>query len=91
MKRTDLLIKRSLRSVYQQRDVNPKEIFIIDDNIKKEKSDEYSPEYHNIKWRVKNFRKEFLKKNFSDGVVPEWYFHTKVLPNKRTPGNSGTG
>lgn len=91
MKRTDLLIERSLRSVYQQKDVNPKEIFIIDDNIKKESSDEYSTEYHNIKWRVLNFRKEFLKKKFNDGVVPEWYFHTTVLPNKRTQGNSGTG
>jgi len=91
MKRTDLLIERSLRSVYQQKDVNPKEIFIIDDNIKKESSDYYSTEYHNIKWRVLNFRKEFLKKRFNDGVVPEWYFHTTVLPNKRTQGNSGTG
>lgn len=91
MKRTDLLIERSLHSVYKQKDVNPKEIFIIDDNIKKESSDKYSTEYHNIKWRVLNFRKEFLKKNFNDGVVPEWYFHTTVLPNKRTQGNSGTG
>ncbi len=91
MKRTDLLIERSLRSVYQQKDVSPKEIFIIDDNIKKESSDEYSTEYQNIKWRVLNFRKELLKKIFNDGVVPEGYFHTKVLPNKRTQGNSGTG
>jgi len=91
MKRTDLLIERSLLSVYQQKNVNPKEIFIIDDNIKKESSDYYSIEYHNIKWRVKDFRKEFLKKKFNDGVVPEWYFHTTVLPNKRTQGNSGTG
>jgi hypothetical protein len=91
MKRTDLLIERSLLSVYQQKKVNPKEIFIIDDNIKKESSDYYSTEYHNIKWRVLNFRKEFLKKRFNDGVVPEWYFHTTVLPNKRTQGNSGTG
>ena len=91
MKRTDLLIERSLRSVYQQKKVNPKEIFIIDDNIKNESSDYYSTEYHNIKWRVHNFRKEFLKKKFNDGVVPEWYFHTTVLPNKRTQGNSGTG
>ncbi len=91
MKRTDLLIGRSLHSVYQQKDVNPKEIFIIDDNIKKESSDYCSTEYHNIKWRVLNFRKEFLKKIFNDGVIPEWYFHTTVLPNKRTQGNSGTG
>ena len=91
MKRTDLLIERSLLSIYQQKDVNPKEIFIIDDNIKKESSDEYSTEYHNIRWRVLNFRKEFLKKKLNDGVVPEWYFHTTVLPNKRTQGNSGTG
>ena len=91
MKRTDLLIERSLRSVYRQKNVNPKEIFIIDDNVKKKSSDKYSTEYYNIKCRVLSFRKEFLKKEFSDGVVPEWYFHTKILPNKRTSGNSGTG
>ena len=91
MNRTDLLIERSLKSVYQQKNVNPKEIFIIDDNLKKDKNDKYSTEYHNIKWRVNSFRKEFFKIKFSDGKIPEGHFHTNILPNKRTHGNSGTG
>lgn len=90
-KRTDLLFERSLRSVYEQKDVNPMVIYIVDDNEKQNPNDEYSTEYYNIKFRVKKFRKEFFKDRFPDGEVPIWYFHTVVLPNKRTHGNSGTG
>ena len=37
-KRTDLLLERSLRSVYEQKDVNPIDIYIIDDNDKQKDS-----------------------------------------------------
>ncbi len=66
-------------------------IYIVDDNEKQNSNDEYSTEYYNIKLRVKKFRKEFFKDRFPDREVPIWYFHTVVLPNKRTHGISGTG
>jgi len=91
MKRTDLLIERSLKSVYEQKDMNPYAIYIVDDNEKQNTEDEYSTEYHNIKFRVKQFRKEFFSEKFEDGKVPPYHFHTTVLPNRRTHGNSGTG
>lgn len=91
MKRTDLLLERSLKSVYQQKNVNPSQIFIIDDNSKDDPEDQYSTEYLNIKFRIKQFRENFFSSRFEDGNVPENYFHTTVYPNKRTHGHSGTG
>ena len=93
MSRTDILIERSLRSVYEQTNVNPKCIFIVDDNKKSSQDDKYSTEYWTIKDRVKSFRKEFFSKKL--GIIPDEildsHFHTTVIPNKRTHGKSGTG
>lgn len=91
MKRTDLLIERSLKSVYEQKDVKPYAIYIVDDNQKENPEDVYSTEYHNIKFRVKQFRKRFFSEKFENGNVPDYHFHTTVLPNRRSHGNSGTG
>lgn len=92
-KRTDLLIERSLRSVYYQEEVNPKDILIVDDNEKDNPKDKYSSEYHMIKKKVKEYRRAILSERFnlSEDEVPEGLFHTSVIPNKRTHGNSGTG
>ena len=90
-KRTDLLLNRSLRSVFSQKNVNPYSIFIVDDNDKLQETDQYSTEYKNIKMRVKQFRDDFFKDIFKDGKIPENHFHTTVIPNTRTHGNSGTG
>lgn len=93
MNRTDMLIQRSLRSVYEQEDVNPKAIFIVDDNEKQSQDDRHSMEFHEIRKKVKLFRKEFLseKLNLLADSIPQNYFHTTVIPNTRTHGNSGTG
>ncbi|MCK4613821.1 MAG: hypothetical protein KAU14_03375 [Thermoplasmata archaeon] len=93
MNRTEMFIQQSLRSVYEQEDVNPKAIFVVDDNKKQSPDDRYSTEYHNIKKKVKEFRKEFLSKklNIPEDSIPQNYFHTTVIPNTRTHGNSGTG
>lgn len=93
MKRTDLLIDRSLRSVYQQSNINPRCIFVVDDNEKLTKNDTHSPEYWDIKKRVKEFRRNFLSERlgFPLNQIPDDYFHTTVIPNNRTHGNSGTG
>ena len=76
--RTDLLINRSLTSVYKQLGIDKSEwcVFVIDDN-------ENKSEFSEIKKRIELLRKE-LQLNDSD-------FPTTVLKNTRTRFMSGTG
>lgn len=93
MERTDMLLERSLRSVYEQENVNPRAIYVVDDNKKINSNDRNSGQYYIIKRKIKNFRRDFfgrkLKCNFQD--VPDSLFHTSIVSNTRTHGNSGTG
>lgn len=77
-KRTDLLINRSLLSVYKQFGINKTEwsVFVVDDNEK-------DSEYFEIKKQINNLRND-LKLKSTD-------FPTKVIKNKRTRFMSGTG
>ncbi len=83
-KRTDLLINRSLKSVYSQKNINFEniEIVIVDDNIKIS-GNEFSTEYEKIINSIKKLRNKFgLKEN---------QFKTHLLKNKKTQFKSGTG
>ncbi len=95
--RTELLYKRSLRSVYLQKNVNPREIVIVDDNPVKE-DEEYSYEFERIKAIICKLRKEILELSYQNYVrnkttPPSFdnYFRTTLLKNTRTKGHSGTG
>lgn len=92
--RTNLLLERSLKSVYEQTNVNPHQIYIVDDNPIKD-GEQYSDEYPKIKKAIKDLRKNILKPKFDDLKRPEFkfnnYFHTTLIKNTRTKGFSGTG
>lgn len=83
-KRTDLLINRSLKSVYSQKNINFEkfEIIIVDDNIKISKN-EFSTEYEEIKKSIKKLRDKLGLKNTQ--------FITHLLKNTKTQFKSGTG
>jgi hypothetical protein len=83
-KRTNLLINRSLKSVYSQTKINPKniEVVIVDDNIRTFEN-KTSIEYDKIVNLVKELRNKLkLTKN---------QFITHVLTNIKTQFKSGTG
>jgi ASC-1-like (ASCH) protein len=83
--RTNLLIERSLKSVYNQTKVIPRRIYIIDDN------DDIN-EFFKIKQAVKKFRTRFFtKKGISSEKLKQGYFQTSVIRNNRTPKNAGAG
>lgn len=96
--RTNLLLERSLKSVYEQENINPHQIYIVDDNPIKE-GNHYSDEYKNIKEVINNLRKNILKPKFEEfkkkrkthNIKFENYFHTNLIQNTRTKGFSGTG
>ncbi len=96
--RTELLYERSLRSVYQQKSINPHQIYIVDDNVVP-KNMEYSPEYRKIKEVIKKLKNEILIDKFEkfkkENKFPNFkfdsFFHTTLLKNKRTKEFSGTG
>ncbi|MBB5211891.1 glycosyltransferase family 2 protein [Microbulbifer hydrolyticus] len=83
MRRTDLLIERSLPSVYAQVNASPWRIYVVDDNACEE-------EYLAIRRRVKQLRETFFAQKFPDGVPDHW-FKTEVIRNTRTQGRSGSG
>lgn len=95
--RTELLLNRSLRSVYQQEEANPK-IIIVDDNPASESS-EYSKEFERIKDGVRELRESMLRNRYipqhtsygPDSQGFDELFPTVVLRNTRTIGHSGTG
>ena len=94
-RRTNLLFSRSLRSVYEQVDVNPIEIVIVDDNPVKEGMDT-SDEFEKIHETICRLRKEILKKSYykyteKKHILFDNFFKTTLLKNTRTPGHSGTG
>ena len=61
--RTELLLERSLKSVYEQININPHQVYIVDDNpIKKCKR--FSDEHRNIKKVIKDLRENILKPKF---------------------------
>jgi len=83
-KRTDLLINRSLKSIYSQRKINIEniEIIIVDDNLKNLKN-EFSMEYKTIENSINKLRERFeYKKN---------QFKTHLLKNTKIQFKSGTG
>lgn len=96
--RTNLLLERSLKSVYEQANINPHQIYIVDDNpIQDNKC--YSGEHYKIKKVIECLRKDVLKPKF-DGFKKkknhsnykfDSFFHTKLIPNTRTKHFSGTG
>ncbi len=93
--RTNLLDYRSLKSVYLQKDINPVEVVIVDDNPIPEGED-VSVEYAKIKEVMEKLRKEILldtHENLSEKkTLPfENFFRTTLLKNNRTSGHSGTG
>jgi len=94
--RTDLLLERSLRSVYNQKNVIPHQIYIVDDNPTSGAGVE-SAVFHNIRDGVKRFHNECLKPRYAarsetQSATPfQQFFHTVVTPNTRTKGNSGGG
>jgi hypothetical protein len=96
--RTKLLLERSLKSVYEQTNINPHQIYIVDDNPIKN-GENYSDEYNNIKNVINTLRKNILKPRFSEfknkknapNMKFDNYFHTSLIQNTRTKGFSGTG
>lgn len=96
--RTNLLLERSLRSVYEQININPHQIYIVDDNpIQDGKM--YSDEYKKIKNIIKILREKILKPKFeifkkqreTYNIKFDNFFHTNLIQNTRTKGFSGTG
>ncbi|MBN2693342.1 glycosyltransferase family 2 protein, partial [bacterium] len=83
-KRTELLINRSLQSIYSQKKINTKniEIIIVDDNIRMQENS-ISEEYIKIKEKIELLRTKF--EFFKDE------YKTHLLSNTRTQFNSGTG
>jgi len=96
--RTNLLLERSLKSVYEQININPHQIYIVDDNPV-EKGKRYSEEHKNIEDVIKKLRKtvlipkfdEFKKKRKTYNINFDSFFHTNLIQNTRTKGFSGTG
>ena len=96
--RTNLLFERSLRSVYEQTEINPHQIYIVDDNTISE-NERFSEEYPQIKTVVKKLRQTLLKTKFETykaennvyNLKFDNFFHTTIIKNKRTKGFSGTG
>ena len=96
--RTDLLLERSLKSVYEQTNINPHQIYIVDDNPRKE-GELFSEEHANIKKVIKRLQKEILKPKFEHfkqqrqiyNLEFDNFFHTTLIQNTRTKGYSGTG
>ena len=96
--RTKLLLERSLKSVYEQIDVNPHQIYIVDDNPisdGKKSSDEYSK----IKKVINTLKEKLLKPKFeifkqkkqTHNIKFDNFFHTNLIQNTRTKHYSGTG
>ena len=94
--RTDLLVNRSLRSVYTQEGVNPVEVVIVDDNSIPP-GREFSEEYMKIKEGIELLRKDILEKTYRTHIGNgkkasfDHFFKTTLLKNVRTHGHSGTG
>lgn len=94
--RTDLLVNRSLKSVYTQEGVNPLEVVIVDDNPVPP-GREFSEEYTKIKEGIDILRKNILEKTYraykreNKEVSFDRFFKTTLLKNVRTHGHSGTG
>lgn len=94
--RTELLGSRSLRSVYEQVNVNPIEVVIVDNNPVKE-GEEFSEEFKKISETIDTLREKVLEKTYRRyveeiGHVPFWqFFKTTLLKNTKTPMHSGTG
>jgi len=96
--RTEILLKRALTSVYNQTNINPHQIYIVDDNPIA-KDSEFSDEYGKIKKVIKDLQKTILKEKFKiykeKHNIPnlrfENFFHTTIIKNTRTKGFSGTG
>lgn len=96
--RTKLLLERSLKSVYEQININPHQIYIVDDNPVKE-GKWYSAEHKNIEKVINDLRKDILRPKFdkfkkkreTHNLKFESYFHTNLIQNTRTKGFSGTG
>lgn len=96
--RTNLLLERSLKSVYEQININPHQIYIVDDNpIQDGKI--YSDEYIKVKDVIETLREKILKPKFEIfkkqrdicNIEFENFFHTNLIQNTRTKGFSGTG
>lgn len=96
--RTNLLLERSLKSVYEQININPHQIYIVDDNPIKA-NDRYSDEYFKINKTIKTLRKTVLRPRFDEfkkqrkiyNLKFDNFFHTNLIQNIRTKGFSGTG
>jgi len=96
--RTNLLLERSLKSVYEQININPHQIYIVDDNPIKD-NERYSDEYFKIDKIIKTLREKILRPKFdkfkkqreTHNIAFESFFHTNLIQNTRTKGFSGTG
>lgn len=83
MQRTNLLINRSLSSVYSQKNIDPEKIkvIVVDDNPVSVCG--HSEEFNKIDKKI-----GLLRESFGLSVNQ---FETTLTPNSRTRGNSGTG
>ena len=98
LSRTNLLLERSLKSVYEQTNINPHQIYIVDDNPIKD-NELFSDEYSEIKKVIKTLREKILKSKFEPfkqqretyDIKFDNFFHTTLIKNTRTKGYSGTG
>ncbi|WP_324170853.1 hypothetical protein [Sulfurimonas sp.] len=96
--RTNLLLERSLKSVYEQTNINPHQIYIVDDNPIKV-NEKCSDEYVKIDKIIQTLRENILKPKFvkfknlreCQNMRFENFFHTNLIKNTRTKGFSGTG
>ncbi len=96
--RTNLLLERSLKSVYEQININPHQIYIVDDNPINDNR-QYSDEYFKIDKIIKDLRDKILRPKFenfkkqrkANNIKFESFFHTNLIQNTRTKGFSGTG
>jgi len=96
--RTNLLLERSLKSVYEQININPHQIYIVDDNPMKD-DNQHSDEYFKIGKVIKTLREKILKPKFDSfkqqkqthNLKFDNFFHTKLIQNTRTKEFSGTG
>ena len=96
--RTQQLFELSLKSVYEQININPLQVYIVDDNPV-DKGKKYSNEHKKIKRVIKALREDILRPKFeqfksqrqAQNIEFDGFFHTSLIQNKRTSGFSGTG
>lgn len=76
--RTNQLLERSLKSVYEQININPHQIYIVDDNQIKD-NERYSDEYFKIDKIIKNLREKILRPKFDKFKKQRATYNIKLI------------